>query len=68
MKSHRIAETIAVGLVFVAMACPQIAQAELSFDPTWDIPTADKVKQEVTRWAAMADLEKQQLDQLLSNW
>lgn len=44
------------------------AQAELSFDPTWNIPEAKEVQQSVERWAASSDLHSQELEKLQSLW
>ncbi|QDS99427.1 hypothetical protein [Adhaeretor mobilis] len=46
----------------------QSADAELSFEPTWQVPSAEDVSQELERWAAEQDLSKEQQEQLDSLW
>lgn len=47
---------------------PMSVRAELSFDPTWNVPTAKDVQQSVERWAASSDLGSQQLESLQALW
>lgn len=67
---NRTARNLSVGLSAVLMMCASLAtiQAELSFEPSWQLPEYDQVRTAMLKWIDQLPLDAPQRQALRETW